>query len=246
MRFFSAILPILPLLAILALAGCPSPFKRVGSTHLDVGEMQPRVQAMSDGHTVRFDVELRRNGYDLIELDGSDGITATMGRATITLTRIEVDEAPHYVGQLPADTSSDTVLVSLVRRPGKPGAPLSTAKLPPLFEIASVAPTTVAPDGAIRVQLAGAPPSKVRVKATGSCALLDIGDREFDVDALTHVLTINAHDLHLSGAAACEISLAVKAVNQGTLDPAFSGDTYTEPFAAVQERVANVNVQIPR
>ena len=60
------------------------------------------------------------------------------------------------------------------------------------------------------------------------------------------VVTLNAQDLHLSNtgsrAPACDLSLTVKAVNQGTLDPAFSGDSYSEPFAAVQERSANVLV----
>lgn len=236
-------LPSWLLLALPLLAGCPSPYKRVSSSNLEVREMQPTVEARSDGHLVSFDVELRRNGYDVVELDAGDALTAKMGGTTLILTKLDVDESPHYVGQLPVDPSTDTVLVSLQRRPGRSGAPLSTAKLPAPFEIASIAPTTVAPDGLVHVQLAGTPPSKVLVKATGPCALIDIGDREFDVDAATHMVTFNAQDLHLSATTACDLSLAVKAVNHGSLDPAFSGDKAIEPFAAVQVRTASVQVR---
>jgi hypothetical protein len=178
--------------------------------------------ASGDGKTgVKATLRMSRTSLTFVELSGGDVLTASAGGAPVTMDRRRLLGSTWYEAELPTDIAGTVVRVAFTRA-AETSAPESSVSLPASFTL--TAPTenqsVSRAAGPLLVSWQGGGQSdELRLGASGSC-----------IDTLTETVLPTDSGSHQLAAftarknqetSSCDVTVTLKRVRRGTVDPAF-------------------------
>jgi hypothetical protein len=257
-------------------SGSSSTTNTVPSDTLATTDMQPSFSAQDygDGSGVHVYAGWLASKGGWVALGGGDSVSATVAGQT-TLLALEPDDPGkvHYTSTFSSGTGPVTVNIALARGGGQTAAPMSSTIVGAPFTITTAVPATITRTDKISIAIDPKPdPDKKgdgdswQLTASGGCiddflqsdvntALIDTkGEFTFDASALTLKQPSSGQNQNTS--AGCDLTIFVKHVHYGKIDPAFSqavgdldlivNDAADATFAVegLQARVAHTTLQL--